>query len=210
MRLASCLLLLALASACSTTPGPVMGAPPPATPAPLPPAPPAPSATAASPADSRKGGSDGVVPAPVAKNEGVKGGEVVAGQMSEEAAQAKRLFDSEKWGEALPALRRVVAGETGDDLGNRQVSAYRMAIVLYRLGRHDESLTAFLPLASDANHLKHAETILWLAKLMDQPAPVGDKAGRAIKENYRDQDVARFNNAAQRELYEKLRKLMGH
>ena len=39
----------------------------------------------------------------------------VAGQMTEQAAQAKRLFDGEKWGDASLALYRVYKGETGDD-----------------------------------------------------------------------------------------------
>ena len=41
-----------------------------------------------------------------------------AGQMTEQAAQAKRLFDGEKWQEAALALDRVRKGETGDDEGN--------------------------------------------------------------------------------------------
>src|SRR5688572_9632282 len=39
-------------------------------------------------------------------------GPVTAGQMTEEAAQAKRLFDAERWSEAALALKRVVAGDT--------------------------------------------------------------------------------------------------
>src|ERR1043165_3327879 len=38
---------------------------------------------------------------------------VVAGQMTEDAAAAKSLFDKQKWAEAALALHRVVAGETG-------------------------------------------------------------------------------------------------
>jgi hypothetical protein len=44
-------------------------------------------------------------------------GPVTAGQMTEEAAQAKRLFDAERWAEAALVLKRVVDGETGDDEG---------------------------------------------------------------------------------------------
>ena len=43
-----------------------------------------------------------------------------AGQMTEEAAAAKRLFDKERWAEAAVSLYRVVAGETGDDKGNQE------------------------------------------------------------------------------------------
>src|SRR5689334_5063595 len=44
-------------------------------------------------------------------------GPVTAGQMTEEAAQAKRLFDGERWAEAAVILKRVFDGETGDDEG---------------------------------------------------------------------------------------------
>jgi hypothetical protein len=53
------------------------------------------------------------------------------GNPTEEAAQAKRLFDSNtKWAEAALALKRVVSGETGDDEGNKQTAQYHLAIAL--------------------------------------------------------------------------------
>jgi len=54
----------------------------------------------------------------------------VAGQMTELAAQAKRLFDGEKWQEAALALYRVYKGETGDDEGNKQLAQCHLAICL--------------------------------------------------------------------------------
>src|SRR5690606_16303094 len=39
---------------------------------------------------------------------------VVAGQMTEAGAAAKRMFDKQKWAEAALGLHRVVAGDTGD------------------------------------------------------------------------------------------------
>ncbi len=42
----------------------------------------------------------------------------VAGQMTEQTAQAKRLFDGEKGEDASLALYRVYKGETGADEGN--------------------------------------------------------------------------------------------
>ncbi|MEO8796704.1 MAG: hypothetical protein ABI551_02365, partial [Polyangiaceae bacterium] len=56
-----------------------------------------------------------------------------AGQMTEAAAQAKRLFDGEKWQDAAIALDRVRKGETQDDEGNKQLAQYHLAIALYRL-----------------------------------------------------------------------------
>jgi len=48
-------------------------------------------------------------------DEGAAAGPVTAGQMTEEAATAKRLFDGERWSEAALGLYRVYKGETGDD-----------------------------------------------------------------------------------------------
>src|SRR5579871_2347647 len=42
------------------------------------------------------------------------GGGAAAGQMTEEAAAAKRLFDKDRYADAAVALYRVVAGQTGD------------------------------------------------------------------------------------------------
>src|SRR5688500_1472837 len=47
-----------------------------------------------------------------------------AGNMTEEGAQAKRLFDNARWADAALALQRVVNGETGDDEGNKQIAQY--------------------------------------------------------------------------------------
>ena len=56
-----------------------------------------------------------------------------AGQMTEPAAQAKRLFDGEKWLDAALGLYRVYKGDTHDDEGNKQLAQYHLAIALYRL-----------------------------------------------------------------------------
>src|SRR5262249_45010044 len=88
----------------------------------------------------------------------------VAGQMSEQAAQAKRLFDGEKWGDASLALYRVYKGETGDDEGNKQLAQYHLAISLYRLKFYQGAYGIFSEIADKPNHLKFNETLLWLAK----------------------------------------------
>ena len=64
---------------------------------------------------------------------------VEAGQLTEEGAQAKRLFDAERWSHAVLALRRVVDGETGDDEGNRQLADLALAIALDHTGARVES-----------------------------------------------------------------------
>ena len=56
-----------------------------------------------------------------------------AGQPTEAAAQAKRLYDREKWWDAAKALYRVSTGETGDDEGNKQIAQFNLAKALYKL-----------------------------------------------------------------------------
>jgi hypothetical protein len=143
---------------------------------------------------------------------GEAGGEVeqppvVAGQMTEGAAAAKRLFDKQKWAEASLGLHRVIAGDTGDDPGNQQLAQYWLAISLYRLKFYQASYAMFATIAANKNHLKFGQTLLWLSKLATQlPEPAGiiDSVGR-----YGDGDLARFNNPQQRDLYYQLNYLLG-
>jgi hypothetical protein len=131
----------------------------------------------------------------------------VAGQMTEQAAQAKRLFDGEKWGDAALALYRVKQGETGDDEGNRQLAQYHLAISLYRLKFYQYSYSVFSEIADKPNHLKFNETLLWLAKLatdLPEPADIVERVGK-----YNDQAIDKFNNSNQRELYWQLNYLLG-
>jgi hypothetical protein len=131
----------------------------------------------------------------------------VAGQMTEQAAQAKRLFDGEKWGDASSALYRVYKGETGDDEGNKQLAQYHLAIALYRLKFYQGAYGIFSEIADKPNHLKFNETLLWLAKLatdLPEPADIVERVGK-----YNDEQVAKFNNSNQRELFWQLNYLLG-
>jgi tetratricopeptide (TPR) repeat protein len=134
-------------------------------------------------------------------------GPVTAGQMTEEAAQGKRLFDAERWSEAALVLKRVVDGETGDDEGNKQIAQYHLAIALYRLQFFQASYGIFSAVADKPNHLKFNETLLWLSKLATQlpePADIIERVGK-----YKSDQVARFNNPQQRDLYWQLNYLLG-
>lgn len=120
------------------------------------------------------------------------------GQMTERAATAKRLFDSERWLEAAQAFEAIVDGTSGDDEGNRQLAQYHRAIALFRLGRFADSAAIFREMAASARHLKHGETLLWLVQLSSvrpEELRLTDFAG------YRAEDVARFDNANQRDVY---------
>jgi tetratricopeptide (TPR) repeat protein len=141
------------------------------------------------------------------KGEPVDEGPVTAGQMTEEAAQAKRLFDNERWSEAALMLKRVVDGETGDDKGNQQIAEYHLAISLYRLQFFQASYDLFRRVAERPNHLKFKETLLWLAKLATQLPEPADIIGSVGK--YSRSQIERFDNAQQRELYWQLNYMLG-
>jgi tetratricopeptide (TPR) repeat protein len=135
------------------------------------------------------------------------GAAVTAGTMSEGARAAKALFDQQKWPEAALALFGVVAGETGDDDGNKQLAQYFLSISLYRMKLYQASYALFGYIADNRNHLKFNETLLWLAKLATQlpePADIIERVGR-----YRDTEIASFNNDKQKELYYQLNYLLG-
>jgi hypothetical protein len=158
--------------------------------------------------DGESGAVDaGKAPTKAAKKGAAEQEAVVAGQMTEAAAAAKRLFDKQRWAEAALSLHRVVSGETGDDPGNQQLAQYWLAITLYRLKFYQASYSMFGFVANNHKHLKHGQTLLWLSKLATQlPEPAGiiDSVGK-----YGDSDLARFNNAQQSELYYQLNYLLG-
>lgn len=131
----------------------------------------------------------------------------IAGQMTETAAQAKRLFDAERWGEAAMLLERVAAGAAKDDEGNRQIAQYHLAVALYRLQFHQASYAIFSGIVDKPNHLKFNETLLWLAKLaaqLPEPADVVERVGK-----YTPEQLAVFDNSKQREQYWQLNYLLG-
>jgi hypothetical protein len=150
---------------------------------------------------------EAAAPRQVDLDDDVKEGPVTAGQMTEEAAQGKRLFDSERWAEASLVLKRVVDGETGDDEGNKQIAQYHLAIALYRLQFYQASYGIFSTIADKPSHLKFNETLLWLSKLATQlpePADIIERVGK-----YKTEQVGRFNNPQQRDLYWQLNYLLG-
>jgi hypothetical protein len=120
----------------------------------------------------------------------------VAGVITEEAAQAKRLFDGERWAEASRVLARVVSGETGDDLGNHELAAYHLGICFFRMDRASEAAKVFAHIATEPSHLKFHETILWLTKLVDR------EPGLVHSMRFYDMEaIARFHNPNQLDTY---------
>ncbi len=130
-----------------------------------------------------------------------------AGNMTEEAAQAKRLFDKAQWEDAALALKRVTSGETGDDDGNKQIAEYHLAIALFNLKFFQASYSKFSDISGNPNHLKFNETLLWLAKLATQlpePADIVERVGK-----YSEDDLKIFDNPNQQPLYWQLCYLLG-
>jgi hypothetical protein len=131
----------------------------------------------------------------------------VAGQPTAAAAQAKRLYENEKWWDAAQALFRVSSGETGDDEGNKQIAQFNLAKALYKLKFFQGAYSIFSEIADRPNHLKYNETLLWLAKLatdLPEPADIIERVGK-----YNEQQVAKFNNKEQSELFWQLNYLLG-
>jgi hypothetical protein len=130
-----------------------------------------------------------------------------AGQPTEAAAQAKRLYESEKWWDAAKALYRVSTGETGDDEGNKQIAQFNLAKALYKLKFFQAAYSIFSEIADKPNHLKYSETLLWLAKLatdLPEPADIIERVGK-----YNEDHIRKFDNKEQQDLYWQLNYLLG-
>jgi len=130
-----------------------------------------------------------------------------AGQPSDAAAQAKRLYESEKWWDAAKAYFRVANGETGDDEGNKQIAQFNLAKALYKLKFYQAAYSIFSEIADKPNHLKYSETLLWLAKLatdLPEPADIIERVGK-----YNEEHIRKFDNKEQQDLYWQLNYLLG-
>ena len=128
--------------------------------------------------------------------------------MTEEAAQAKRLFDGEKWSDAALALYRVVEGETGDDEGNKQIAQYHLAIALYRLKFYQASYGIF---SRDRRQAEppQVQRDAALAREARDRAARARRHHRARRQVQRASRSRKFNNPKQRDLYWQLNYLLG-
>lgn len=136
-----------------------------------------------------------------------RGPAAVAGQPSEAMARAKQAFDGKQWPAAAEGMHAVASGETGDDEGNKQLAEFYLAQALYFLKFYQASFEGFTKIADNPSHLKFAESLMWLAKLatdMNEAADIISHVGK-----YRDDEIRRFDNANQKELYWKLNYLLG-
>jgi hypothetical protein len=124
---------------------------------------------------------------------------------TEALSQAKRLFDAERWDEAVKAMREAMSDKPGDDRGNLQLAEFWIAASLHHLQRYAESAAAFRAIAGNRDHVKHRETLLWLARLADDDPGLLELSDFAA---YTPEDIAPFDNASQRSVYEWLSLLL--
>ncbi|RYE85879.1 MAG: hypothetical protein EOO75_16450 [Myxococcales bacterium] len=131
---------------------------------------------------------------------------VTAREPGYQATVAQRYILWEQWQRAERAYNYVVLGDTGDDLGNRQIAAYWRAVALFQLGRYDESAELLVPIALDPSHLRFRDALPWLARLV---VLVPESVPPLTFVRYRVADLEPMRTAAQRELYERLLFLVG-
>ena len=126
----------------------------------------------------------------------------VAGNMTEGAVIAKRLFDKAKWAEAATALEASARGKYEDDDGNRQIAEYHLAIAVFNLKDYEAATDLFLLITEDSTHLKFSEAHLWIAKLATQchTQRLIENLG-TLTEN----DIRTFANPNQAALYRQLK-----
>jgi hypothetical protein len=130
-----------------------------------------------------------------------------AGQMTDAAAKAKRMFNNGDFENAALELFKVKNGDTADDEGNKQLAQFDLAIALYNKKYYQAAYGIFSEIAEKPNHLKFNQTLLWLAKLateLPEPADIVERVGR-----YNEQQIAAFKNDQQIDLYWQLNYLLG-
>ncbi|MBM4358815.1 MAG: hypothetical protein FJ096_11990 [Deltaproteobacteria bacterium] len=141
---------------------------------------------------------------------GSSGGDVTpvnVGDPSEEAAQAKRLYDEKRYGEAALMFKKVIDGETSDDEGNKLVAGFYLAGSLYNLKFYQASYDIFRKIADKKDHPKYKETLNWLARLathLPEPADITSAVGK-----YSKGDLENFNNDQRRDVFYQLNYLLG-
>lgn len=138
---------------------------------------------------------------------GGSAGAAVAGTPTEGFNKAKAAFDEKRWAQAAEGMYDVVSGETGDDPGNKQLAEFYLAQSLYFLKFTQAAFDGFTKIADNPQHLKFNETLLWIAKLATDLPEAADLVSHVGK--FSEEQLSRFDNASQKELYWKLNYLLG-
>jgi len=125
------------------------------------------------------------------------GPQVKPGQATDTFSRAKRLFDAEQYVDAIPILQKVTSGDSGDDEGNVELAEYFLGASFFRVREFGFALEAFKPIVTNPSHQRHVEAALWLAKLAEEP--LTSERAVDLLYLYTDADLARYDNATQRD-----------
>jgi len=128
----------------------------------------------------------------------VQGPAAQPGPPTEAFAQAKRLFDAERWLEAIGALQRVVNDTSGDDEGNRQIAEFELAVSYYRAHQMGLAMDIFEAIGRNPSHAKHQQTELWLGKMALEPTTTVRAVD--VLYLYTDRESALLDNQEQRDM----------
>ena len=128
--------------------------------------------------------------------------------MTDAAAQAKRLFDGEKWCDAALALYRVYNGETGDDEGNKQLAQYHLAIALYRL-KFYQARVRRSSARSPTSRTTSSSTRRCSGSRSSRPTCPSRPTSSSASASTTTSRSRKFNNPNQRDLYWQLNYLLG-
>ncbi len=108
------------------------------------------------------------------------GGTPTPGTPSEAAAQAKHLYESEKWWDAAQALFAVSSGETGDDEGNKQLAQFNLAKALYKLKFYQAAYSIFSEIADKPSQSSTARRCCgWPSSRPTFPSPLTSSSALA-------------------------------
>ena len=134
-------------------------------------------------------------------------GPVIAGAASPAAEEANRRFEAQRWEDAALAARRVAAGMTGDDEGNRQIARYHEAVSLFHLGFPEASLAIFSTIAERRAHPRFAQVLRFVAQIAEGREEQDRFA--ALIGNYDEAAIASLDTPRDRALHDRARYLQG-
>ena len=132
------------------------------------------------------------------------------GPPSEALANALRLYQQEKYGQAAVQFQRIVDGETGDQPANVQKAQFFLGKCLYHLKFYQAALGVFEQIVNMGNgHLYFQATLQWLAQLARELPEPADIIGLVGKYGDSISILQQFNTSETKDLYNELLFLMG-
>lgn len=129
------------------------------------------------------------------------------GKPSETMDRAMKLAKrADSLWQAAVDLEQVMIGKTGDDEGNKQLAAFELAAVYYKLHLHQACYEILSGIAENPAHLRFSSALNYLFKLakeMAEPAEVVERLGKY------EADIEKFNKPEHKADYQELAFLYG-